>query len=127
MDFNKVMKKMNIELVITFGSQVSGKTNLKSDTDIGILRNKNLSLEERSQLTELLAKEYKLNEDKIDLVEIKNASPLLRFAISRGGKLLFGNKELFNRFKILAWRQYLDTARLREVRKKILKKWVEAI
>ena len=62
-----------------------------------------------------------------NLVEIKNASPLLRFAISRGGKLLFGNKELFNRFKILAWRQYLDTARLREVRKKILKKWVEAI
>ena len=122
MDFNKVMKKMNIELVITFGSQVSGKTNLKSDTDIGILRNKNLSLEERSQLTELLAKEYKLNEDKIDLVEIKNASPLLRFEIAERGKLLWGDESMFIRFRVSAWKLYLDTAKLRRAREQFLKR-----
>ena len=79
------MEKLNIELVILFGSQVSGKTNQKSDADIAILRYKSLSLEERSELTGLLAEEYKLNEDKIDLVEIKNSSPLLRFQISKHG------------------------------------------
>ena len=113
---------MNIELVIAFGSQVSGKTNLKSDADIAILRDKSLSLEERSDLTEFLAKEYELNEDKIDLVEIKNAPPLLRFQIAEQGKLLWGDKAKFIRFRVLSWKLYLDTAKLRRFQEQHLKK-----
>mgnify|MGYP001607247187 CR=1 FL=1 len=122
MDFNKAIEKLNIELIIMFDSQVSGKTNLKSDVDIAILRDKSLSLEERSELTELLAKEYELNEDKIDLVEIKNASPILRFQIAEQGKLLWGDKSKFIRFRVLSWKLYLDTAKLRRVREKFLKR-----
>ena len=125
MNFDKLMKKINVELVIAFGSQITGNANRNSDVDIAVLRTQNLNLKERGGLTDSLAKQYQFNEDKIDLVEIKNASPLLRFQISKHGKLLWGNKEIYNRFKILAWRQYLDTERLREVRKTILKKWVE--
>ena len=125
-DLEKIVKKLNISLIIFFGSQVTKKFSRKSDFDIAVFSRKPLALKERDQLLGVLSEKFNINEDQIDLVEISSASPLLQFQISSQGKLLWGNSLDFIRFKVLAWKRYLDTAKLRRAREKYLRKRIYA-
>ena len=54
-----------------------------------------MSLEEKNILSEEIAKEFLFNEDKIDLVDLNEASPLLQMEAAKSGKLLKGSEEDF--------------------------------
>jgi len=109
-------------LIILFGSQVNGHARKMSDFDAAVLDNHELSLKEKIKLGEYIAEKLKITEDKLDLVDLWRASPLLQYQVSSQGKLLEGDKSDFNRFKILAWKRYLNTAKLRRAREESLKK-----
>ena len=111
---------MNTNLIILFGSQVSGHINTLSDVDIAVLTNHALSLDEKSELSDQLAKQMKVSSDLIDLVDLNVASPLLQYSISQTGRLISGTKDDFLRFKVLAWKRYQDTAKFRRQRKQAL-------
>ena len=64
--------------------------------------------------------EYTWGMHKIDLIDLFDAPPLLQFQISKEGKLLSGEEKDFLRFKVLAWKRYLDTAKFRKIREKTL-------
>lgn len=125
-NLEKIVKKLNISLIILFGSQATRTLSQKSDFDIAVFSRKSLDIKARSQLLSVLAEKFNIDEDKIDLVEISNASPLLQFQISSQGKLLWGDSLDFVRFKVLAWKRYLDTAKLRNAREKHLRKRIYA-
>ena len=114
-------------LIIAFGSQVSGQTRAGSDFDVAVLSEKPLTLAQRSRLSLMLSKKLKINEDKIDLVDLKAASPMLQYEISRKGKLILGSEFDFIRFKVRAWKLYQDTAKFRRLREQMLKKHVKGI
>lgn len=114
--------KPPIKLAILFGSRAKDHATHKSDTDIAIVRDRLLSLEEKIELKAALAKTHGFSEDAIDLVETIGASPLLRHEIAQNGKLLEGKIDDFIIFKIRAWRNYLDTAKLRAMREESLGK-----
>ncbi len=108
-------------LVIRFGSTSKGTPRADSDIDIAVLTEKPLELEEQSEVVAWLAERFGLPEDRIDLVDLHNASPLLQHEIAERGELLFGNPDDFVRFRVAAWKVYHDTARLRRWREKRLR------
>lgn len=122
MDFETFARTNDIRLVVLFGSQASGKTHGRSDVDIAVVAEKPLGLADRSQFAALLAAQFGFAEDDIDLVDFNDASPLLQFQITEHGKLLWGNPADFLQLRVLAWRRYLDTAKLRKLRERSLAK-----
>ena len=109
-----------VKLIILFGSQATGSAGKRSDTDIAILADHPLSYKEHSDISEQMAKELDVNEDDVDTVDLWDALPLLQYEAARKGKLLKGEERYFIRFKVLAWKRYLDTAKFRRLREKVL-------
>src|SRR3989338_3303328 len=96
----------DVLLLIFFGSHAKGSARNSSDIDVAVLAKEPLTLSGRSHLTEWVAKELGVDEDCIDLVDIRNASPLLQHQIAKTGKLLVGSPSEFVRFRVLAWKRY---------------------
>ncbi len=111
---------MTKPLIIAFGSRVKGRATDKSDHDFGVLNEKPLSLSDRVDIGEFIAKKLDINEDKIDLVDLRSASPLLKFEVARDGKLIDGDYVSFIRFKVRAFKEYVDTAKFRRLREKVM-------
>lgn len=114
-------------LLILFGSRAKGTARTDSDWDVAVVANHHLTWEEWSAALEQAARLLGVSEDKIDLVDLWSASPLLQQFVAKEGKLLQGDPFLFIRFKVLAWKRYLDTAKLRRLRGKTLKQYVQRI
>lgn len=121
------MLDQKISLMILFGSRTKDTARAGSDWDVAVVSDHQLSLEERGRCAEEAARVLGVDEDRIDLVDIWGASPLLQQFIAKEGTLLQGDPFLFIRFKVLAWKRYLDTAKLRRIRSQSLKKYVKGI
>lgn len=111
---------MKEPLIIAYGSQVRGRATPGSDFDFAVFTGKQLSLNDRSYFAGMIAEKYKINEDKIDLVDVSSISPILKFEISKYGKLVEGNEFDFIRFKVRAFKEYQDTAKFRRMRERIM-------
>lgn len=109
-------------LIIAFGSQISGRSVEKSDFDFAILADKSLSLSDRVDISEYLAKKFNINEDKIDIVDLYTASPILKFEVAQKGNFIDGEHADFIRFKVRAFKEYVDTAKFRRMREKVIMK-----
>ena len=118
------MKTKKNKLIISFGSQATGRANAMSDFDIAVLYDKKLTLTQMTQISHRLAKKLKINEDKIDIVDLRESSPLLQYEVAQNGKLVNGTEFDFIRFKIRAWKVYLDTTKFRQLREQMIKKYV---
>ncbi|MEK7076657.1 MAG: nucleotidyltransferase domain-containing protein [Patescibacteria group bacterium] len=112
----------NINLMILFGSRAEGKNRSDSDIDIAVLGKNPLGLKEKTAIAIRVARARKTPEDRVDVVDIRRASPLLQFEIARKGELLYGKKSDFTTFQVRAWKLYQDTARLRRIREKSLER-----
>ena len=118
---------METSLIISFGSQTKGRATNRSDFDFAALDRAPLSLSKRTKIGERLSKKYDINEDKIDLVDLSTASPLLKYEVATTGKLVEGTQFNFIRFKVRAWKEYLDTAKFRRLREKSIKQYVQRL
>lgn len=113
---------MDTRLIILFGSQASKIAGRQSDTDVAVLSDHSLTLEEKASLTENLARKLNVSEEKIDLIDLWSAPPLLQYQVAQNGKLIEGEEFDFIRFKVLAWKRYQDTAKFRRIREQVLNK-----
>jgi len=118
----QVSNDMKKSLIIAFGSQVSGRATVASDFDFGFYSDKPASLSNRASISEFLSKKLSINEDKIDLVDLATASPLLKFSVAQNGKLIDGDYIDFIRFKVRAFKEYVDTAKFRRLREEVMLK-----
>ncbi|MBI3589389.1 MAG: nucleotidyltransferase domain-containing protein [Candidatus Liptonbacteria bacterium] len=107
-------------LIIAFGSQTQGTSSSASDFDLAVLSHHPLTLDDKYSLTNELALKLKVSEDKIDLIDLWDAPPLLQYQIATKGQLIEGSDFDFLRFKVLAWKRYQDTAKFRRAREKSL-------
>lgn len=105
----KVCQKFNIKLVVLFGSHASKKGLKKdSDFDIGVFceNGKNII---KNDLLIIQAFIKVLNNDRLDLVYLNYADPLLLSEIAKNGVLLFQDrKSRFAEFKIAAFKRHFD-------------------
>lgn len=119
-------EKNNIELLIIFGSQASGKITPASDIDVAVKLRKGT---EASKLELIYQLDSLLNGKDIDLVILTDdTDPLLLYEIFLNGKLLYEKSPgIFDAERLRAWKLYIDTERLRMLQKKYLKKFVERV
>ncbi len=108
-------------LVIRYGSTSAGRARPDSDIDVGVLAERELTLEDRSRVVAELASRHGWPEDRIDLVDLRVASPLLLHEVAEKGELLEGDPDDFLRFRVTAWKIHQDTARLRRAREQRLR------
>jgi len=113
---------LEVKLVIRFGSTVTGRARADSDVDLAVLASRELSLADRERCVVDLARRHGIPEDKIDLVDLRTAPPLLQHEVAEHGVLLEGDPDDFVHFRVSAWKVFQDTARLRRAREQHLKK-----
>jgi predicted nucleotidyltransferase len=109
-----------IVFAFVFGSQVSGTANVMSDIDLAIYTKTPVSPENRFRIQADLAREC--GTPKLDLVDLRLASPLLAFeAVTSGIVILSRNEDILNDFERKTMARYLDTQRLRDVQNQYLR------
>lgn len=105
----KVVKKFGLSLVLLFGSQVDGRTNRESDFDIAYKSDKPLKLDKEARLIIELAPIFR--SENIDLVNLRRASALLLYGITRECQVLFVRDVMdFFTLRTYAFRRYVDEA-----------------
>ena len=104
-----------LRLLYLFGSQASGDARPDSDWDIAFLADVNLDNVSRWHIAEELAVE--LGQD-VDLVDLKEASTVLKMQIVQNGRLLYGDSLGADLFEASTMTQY---GHLQESRADILK------
>ena len=98
-----------LDLLVLFGSTVKGRRRAGSDLDLAVRFDGPADLD---ALYPALA--GRLGTDRLDLVDLRRAGPLLAFEVARSGRLLFERRPgTFREFQSLASRRYCDTAKLR--------------
>jgi|SRR3989338_5411027 len=114
------MTLINTSLVILFGSRARGTESQNSDADVAVLADRPLDIHERMDIASKIARILDVPEEKVDLVDLWKAPPLLQHRVAEEGKLLRGDPHAFLRFRVLAWKRYLDTAKFRRARERAL-------
>lgn len=96
----------SLKVVYLFGSMASGDNTKDSDIDLAFMSTVTLSSIARFDLSQSLAR--KLNKD-IDLVDLNDASEVMRFEIISKGERIFsdGSQELEN-FEDKVYMLYID-------------------
>lgn len=123
-DVKDLAQKYSLELLLLFGSRISGEIHQESDYDIAYLSNRRLGLDEEGRLINgLLPLFGEHDERKINLVNIRKASPLLLYAMTSEGQVLFEQTPTtFASLRAYAFKKYIETKPLYEERKRRLQK-----
>jgi predicted nucleotidyltransferase len=111
-----------LRLILLFGSVVTGKVNKKSDIDLAFLFDKPIDLLAITNRVIRL-----LHTDNVDVVDLRRASPLLKFSAVKSSMLLYEREPgLFNEFYSLAFRMYVDTRKLRDAQAVSIKQFLKS-
>lgn len=122
----KIAQKYSLELILLFGSRVLKKIHKKSDYDIGYLSRKHLSIRKEGKLILDLAPLLKIPLEKIELISLKNLSPLFLREIFTNSKVLYAKDEtIFDNYKIYALRLFEESKPIFEQAERVLRKQVE--
>ncbi len=99
-----------LSLIILFGSIASGTVHAQSDVDIAFLYDSKVDILELTNRVSRL-----LGTDRVDVVDLRHAAPLLKFAAAKTGKIVYERSPgVFSDFYSLAFRRYVDTKKLRD-------------
>lgn len=113
---------VDIQLIILFGSAVKGARRSQSDLDLAILGKEPLDIVDLTSRVMVL-----LRTDRVDVVDLRRASPLLAMEVVRGGLLIYEQHPgQYAAFCSLAHRRYVDTAKLREAQKEVIARFLHA-
>jgi uncharacterized protein len=110
-----------LQVALLFGSVASGRNRRQSDIDLGFLFEGAVDiLDLTNQVIRLL------QTDCVDVVDLRRASPLLKFSAAKEGKILHERSPgLFNAFYSLALRRYIDTKKIRDAQRVTLNHFLE--
>ena len=113
-----LFEKEEVLLAYLFGSLGRGQTG--HDVDLAILTRSGQAFRLREAITDCLETE------RVDLVDLQRASPVLRFEILRTGQLLYAaDLALSECFELATLRLYRDTAWLRRQQREYLRERME--
>ena len=111
----------DLELLVLVGSRAKGRAGTRSDVDVGLLCR---GPADRDAWYLALAPIF--GSDRLDLVDLRRADPLLAFEVARSGRLLFERHPgRFHAFQALASRRYADTHKLRVAQRRAIHAFLE--
>lgn len=91
------------ELIYLFGSQSNGQARPGSDYDLAVLLPESLSNVKRWELAQQLAD---IIGSDVDLIDLRQASPVLKMQIINQGQLIFGKKNTATAFEMQSFSMY---------------------
>lgn len=110
-----------LQLLVLFGSAVKGLARPRSDVDLGVRCDGPADFDAL-----YLAIAPRLGTDRLDLIDLRRAGPLLAFEVARTGHLLFERHPgAFREFQSLASRRYCDTEKLRRAGRQVIHRFLE--
>ena len=117
----EIAQKYDLRLVLLFGSRVEGKQlHNESDFDVAYLSKRKLDLMDEARMMTEIAPYF--HSDNIDLVNLKNAPPLLYYAVFDKCQVLFQEDELlFPTLRIYAFRKFVEMQPIYELKFQRLK------
>lgn len=112
----------DIQLVLLFGSTASGNVHKQSDIDLAFLLDTRFDvIEMTNRVTRLLRC------DAVDIVDLRAAKPLLKYSAVKGGIVIYEKMAgIYNQFYSLAFRQFVDTRKLRDARQTSINNYLKA-
>lgn len=117
----ELAQKFDLRLLLLFGSRARRDARRDSDTDIAFLGKRKLDLEEKARLMMDLTSALKM--EKIDVVDLREASPLLFYAIFRDAKILHSlDMDAFYELRVYSYKKYIETMPIYEDMFKQIKK-----
>lgn len=121
------LEQFPLDLAIAFGSQVKGDAFKFSDLDIAIRFKSSISNKKKLELMDRITvevMEYTGNE-KIDLLDLDEASPEIGYKALKEGKLILGNKEEATELQAKFLLKKLDFASVKEEWRKAMTERIE--
>ena len=110
-----------LRLLVLFGSVAKQRTTHRSDIDLAIQCD---VVADRTTVHRVIAE--RLGTDRVDVVDLSRASPLLAFEIARTGRALYERLPgLFRQFQSLASRRYCDTEKFRRLQRRAIHAFLE--
>jgi predicted nucleotidyltransferase len=102
-----------VDLVFLFGSMAAGRSNRKSDVDIGVLFKSPPPVDHVNEMRDKLSAVLR---GEVDLVPLNHASPILKMQVLKNGVLAYaGDKKHFYQFFVDTINQYDDLKRVRRI------------
>ncbi|MFA6808487.1 MAG: nucleotidyltransferase domain-containing protein [Eubacteriales bacterium] len=117
-ELTDIINKYNLYLLVTFGSYNTEKFHKESDIDVAYLAKEVLSTQQEYELLHDIVLYFK--RDKIDLVNLSKAVPLLLYEIACNSQVLYEENNSYLNFKLKASARYADTKFLRDLRRDYL-------
>lgn len=122
----KLAEKYGLRLVLLFGSQAKREARKDSDIDIAILAPRRLLEQDMIYLNYEFTNIFPI--DKIDLVDLHGAPPLLMKQISDSTEIIYSmNSYDFINFQIYAARLYAEAQPLFDLRRKRISSIIQNI
>lgn len=101
-----LLKRLDCEAIVLFGSYARGTQNLESDVDIAVKSSEKIDKKMLYQIS--IELEDKLSKD-IDLIDLDDIGDTFRYEILVSGKTLYCKDELkFELYKLDMYREFLD-------------------
>ncbi|MBW3630419.1 MAG: nucleotidyltransferase domain-containing protein [Gemmatimonadetes bacterium] len=120
-----VCERLELRLVVLFGSRAAGSRPPASDSDLDLA----LRAGPAGVPGGLLACYDELSQvfqgETLDLVLLAKADPLLRYEVMRAGILLHGDSGEFLEYRAYAYRDFVDSADLRDLEATLFRKKLE--
>ncbi len=111
----EISKRHNLALVVLFGSRARADAREKSDFDVAYISIQPLELHEENRMAIEFHSLFKTS--NVDIVNIRNADPLLLKKITEEGITLYEAKEsLFNNLYLYAKRIFRESKVLNDLR-----------
>lgn len=111
----ELAEKYDLEFVLLFGSQTTGKTHPLSDTDMAFSANRRISPAEVARMQLDFSQNLRIKD--LEFADIKDASPLLLKKIAENSQLLYAKSRfLYAEFKIYAYKRYIEAKPLLKLR-----------
>jgi predicted nucleotidyltransferase len=120
-ELNEMFERNGVVLAYLYGSQARGDAGPLSDVDVGVLFDHNVSQDGQfDRVLRLIGDLGRLlHRDDVYVVNLAEASPLLRHRVYHDGRLLYCPNDAERvRFATTALRDYVDTEPLRRIKRK---------
>lgn len=114
-----------LDLIILFGSEANGLTSRSSDIDIAIrTAKKEIDVTYESLLLSSLIEFF--GRDKIDVVILNYADPLLQYEIATKGRLIYEKVQgSFNKFQVQAMKENNDAQKFYQLDRMYIKNFLK--
>lgn len=118
-----LVERYYLKLILIFGSYAKGESHPDSDMDIAVYSKRVLSEEEKINLTYELCNIFRTH--KIDLVDIKTASPLLKMEVFKDYIVLYQeDSRLLHQLELVSIYEFKESEVLYQLRHERLQEFI---